>query len=299
MSKFYNQKLNALVAYTPGEQPKNREYIKLNTNECAYAPSAKVAAAINEAAAYIHLYPDPTCDALCEKMAEISGMEKEQIIFTNGSDEILNFIFAAFCENGAVFPDITYGFYPVFANLNGVAYREIPLAEDLSIRPEDYCGVGKTIFIANPNAPTGMMLCREELERIIRSNPDNIVVIDEAYADFSGESARELVNKYDNLIVCGTFSKSRSAAGIRLGFAFASKALIADLNTIRFSTNPYNINALTMAAGLAILDDETYTAENVAKNEAESTASKETESAPKVESQASSKAQTSINPKSE
>ncbi|MBR2590395.1 MAG: histidinol-phosphate transaminase [Clostridia bacterium] len=265
MSKFFNQKLNTLVPYTPGEQPKEQEYIKLNTNECAYAPSEKVLQAVEKAAVSVNLYPDPACDALCEKMARIAGMDKQQIIFTNGSDEILNFIFTAFCENGAVFPDITYGFYPVFARLNGVKYREIPLTQDLRINPEEYKNVGKTIFIANPNAPTGIALKREELESIIRANPDNLVVIDEAYADFSGESARELVNIYDNLIVCGTFSKSRSAAGIRLGFAFACKELISDLNTIRFSTNPYNINSLSMAAGLAILEDEAYTAENVKK----------------------------------
>ena len=186
------------------------------------------------------------------------------MLVTNGSDEILNFAFMAFCDNEhpVVFPDITYGFYTVFAEINNIPYTEIPLNDDFTINAEDYIGVGKNIFIANPNAPTGIALSRDEIEKIIASNPNNIVVIDEAYVDFGGESCVGLINKYDNLIVTQTFSKSRSMAGARLGFGVASEELIRDMNTIKYSTNPYNINRMTMAAGLGVMEDKEYTEKN-------------------------------------
>lgn len=255
------------MPYTPGEQPKDTKYIKLNTNESPFEPSEKALEFVNKAFSSLNLYSDPECTLLREKMSEILGVDKENIIFTNGSDEALNFAFMAFCdkETPAVFPDITYGFYKVFADVNGVPFEEIPLAEDLSINVSDYIGINKTIFIANPNAPTGIALSLCDIEKIVASNPDNVVIIDEAYVDFSGESAVKLTEKYDNLLVTGTFSKSRSAAGARLGFAVGSEALIADLNTIKYSTNPYNINSLTMAVGLGILSDEEYTYNNLKK----------------------------------
>ncbi|MCQ2457014.1 MAG: aminotransferase class I/II-fold pyridoxal phosphate-dependent enzyme, partial [Clostridia bacterium] len=184
----------------------------------------------------------------------------DEILFTNGSDEILNFAFMAFCDekHPAVFPNITYGFYPVFARLNGVPYREIPLTDDFSVNVEDYLGVGGTVFIANPNAPTGIALPLSDIERIVASNPDNVVVVDEAYVDFGAESAVSLTKQYDNLLVCQTFSKSRSLAGARLGFGVACAELIADLNTVKYSTNPYNINRMTAAAGIGALADEKY-----------------------------------------
>ena len=249
------------MPYTPGEQPKEQQYIKLNTNENAYAPPAGAARYLQSALEHAQLYPDPECTALRRKMAALTGLQEDEIIFTNGSDEILNFAFMAFCDAdiGAAFPDITYGFYPVFAALNGVPYAEIPLREDFTVAVEDYCRIGKTIFLANPNAPTGLSLSKADIERILTANPDNVVVIDEAYADFGTWSAVELVGKYENLLVTGTFSKSRSGAGLRLGYGFASAALIKDLNTIRFATNPYNINALSMAVGLAVLEEEAAT----------------------------------------
>ena len=214
----------------------------------------------------MQLYSDPECTDLVAKAAEVFSLEPDEILFTNGSDEILNFAFMAFCDENtpAVFPDITYGFYKVFAALNNIPYGEIPLRADFSVCVEDYLGLHKTIFIANPNAPTGIALPLSEIERIVASNPNHVVVVDEAYVDFGGESALSLIHKYDNLLVTQTFSKSRSLAGGRLGFGAGSKALIRDLNTIKYSTNPYNVNRMTMAAGLGALEDAAYFEKNCA-----------------------------------
>ena len=258
MSRFFSEKYKALTPYTPGEQPQNMQYVKLNTNESPFPPSPKAVERAAQEAERLQLYSDPECKLLVATAAQKLGVREDQILFTNGSDEILNFAFMAFCDQGAVFPDITYGFYPVFAQLNNIPYETIPLAEDYSIRAEDYMGIGKTIFIANPNAPTGMVLPLSDIEKILQTNPNNVVVIDEAYVDFGGESAIPLTRKYENLLVIQTFSKSRSLAGGRLGFAVGCKALIADLNTLRYSTNPYNVNAMTMAAGIGSLEDEAY-----------------------------------------
>ena len=264
MSRFFSEKYSRLTPYTPGEQPKNRRYVKLNTNESPFPPSSLAIRRAAEAATSLQLYPDPECRALTERLAEICGVEPEEVLLSNGSDEILNFAFMAFCDqkHPIAFPDITYGFYPVFAQLNGIPYTEIPLADDFSIRVSDYCGLGQTIVIANPNAPTGLALPPRDIERILQSNPDNVVIVDEAYVDFGGESCIPLIRRYDNLLVIQTFSKSRSLAGGRLGFGVGCRALIQDLNTIKYSTNPYNINSMTMAAGLGALEDEDYTQRN-------------------------------------
>lgn len=264
MSRFFSEKYKDLVPYVPGEQPKERRYIKLNTNESPFPPSAKAQQKAAEALASLQLYSDPECRTLNAKMAELYGVSPREILMTNGSDEILNFAFMAFCDDNtpAAFADITYGFYKVFAALNRVPYVEIPLRDDFSINTADYFGIGKTIFIANPNAPTGIALTREQIEEILQKNPDNVVVVDEAYVDFGAESCVALVHKYKNLLVTGTFSKSRSMAGARLGFGIACEELIADLNTIKYSTNPYNVNSVTMAAGVGVLEDEAYTREN-------------------------------------
>ena len=260
MSRFFSEKYRSLTPYTPGEQPRDQRYIKLNTNESPFPPSPKAQAYAKEAAEGLQLYSDPTCAKLVAKAAEVFGVAEKEILFTNGSDEILNFAFMAFCDKDhpAVFPDITYGFYEVFAQLNGVPYEKIPLREDFSVNVEDYIGLNKTIFLANPNAPTGMALPLSDIERILTGNPDSVVVIDEAYVDFGGMSAVPLTHKYGNLLVTQTFSKSRSMAGARLGFGIGCASLIRDLNTIKYSTNPYNVNAMTMAAGLGALEDETY-----------------------------------------
>lgn len=265
MSSFLNSKFKSLVPYTPGEQPKDMKYIKLNTNESPFAPSPTAQKMASEATKNLQLYSDPECRDLVKKAAEYFGVEADEIIFTNGSDEVLNFAFMAFCEDGAIFPDTTYGFYKVFAELNGVDFKEIPLMSDFSVNLLDYIGANKTVFLANPNAPTGIALSVAEIEKIIVSNPNNVVVIDEAYVDFGAESVIPLIKKYDNLLVTQTFSKSRSLAGGRLGFGIGSKRLIQDLNTIKYSTNPYNVNSMTAAAGIGSLEDDEYIKDNCKK----------------------------------
>ena len=260
MSRFFSNKFASLTPYTPGEQPQDRKYIKLNTNESPFPPSPLAQRLARQEAGDLQLYSDPECRALIRTAAEKLGLAEDEIMFVNGSDEILNFAFMAFCDadHPAAFADVTYGFYPVFAEFNNVPYRTIPLKDDFSINAEDYLGIGETIFIANPNAPTGLALSAAEIERIIASNPDSIVVVDEAYVAFGAESVLPLIRKYDNLLVCRTFSKSHSLAGGRLGYGAACPALIRDLNTIRYSTNPYNVNRMTMAAGIGALTDEDY-----------------------------------------
>ncbi|MDD6190408.1 MAG: histidinol-phosphate transaminase [Firmicutes bacterium] len=273
MSRFLSYRFADLEPYVPGEQPQDQQYIKLNTNESPYPASPKACERARDAIERLKLYPDPDCKALAESLAEyLAGkygvqLTKDNVLLTNGSDEVLNFAFMAFCDEKtpAVFPDITYGFYPVFADMNGAPYREIPLTEDFRISPEDYAKAGGTLFIANPNAHTGIALSRDEVEGIIESNRDKVVVVDEAYVDFGCESCVPLVEKYDNLLVTQTFSKSRSMAGARLGFGIAGREIISDLNTIRNSTNPYNINGMTMAAGIGVLEDDEYTMSNCRK----------------------------------
>ena len=198
MSRFFSNKFASLVPYTPGEQPKDRTFIKLNTNESPFPPSSKAVEAAAEAAKTLQLYPDPECRLLTEAVAAQLGVRPEEVLLTNGSDEILNFAFMAYCDKDhpAVFPDITYGFYPVFAKINTVPYEEIPLRDDFSIGIRDYLSLDKTIFIANPNAPTGLFLPPADIEKILKSNPDTVVVVDEAYIDFGGKSALELIEKY-------------------------------------------------------------------------------------------------------
>ncbi|MBQ8309887.1 MAG: histidinol-phosphate transaminase [Clostridia bacterium] len=264
MSRFFSEKYSMLVPYTPGEQPKDVQYIKLNTNESPFPPAPRAIELAAAAAANVNLYSDPECRELVKRFSDLFGVTHDEVLFTNGSDEILNFAFMAFCDKDhpAVFPSISYGFYPVFAEINNIPYEEIPLKDDFTIDINDYIGIHKNIFIANPNAPTGIALPVEQIERIIASNPDNIVLIDEAYVDFGGESCLSLIKKYDNLIVAQTFSKSRSMAGARLGFGVANRELIRDMNTVKYSTNPYNVNAITQAMGIGTLESEDYTRKN-------------------------------------
>ena len=268
MSRFFSSKYAALEAYVPGEQPSDMSrYVKLNTNESPFPPSSK---ALEYAAANtrsLNLYSDPQSQLLTQAVAKTYGVDPDMVLVTNGSDEILNFAFMAFTDkkNPALFADITYGFYPVFAQLNDSPYETIPLRDDFSLCVDDYIGKKGTVFIANPNAPTGVALEVSEIERLVKSDPDRIVVVDEAYVDFGAQSCVALTKKYRNLLVCQTFSKSRSFAGGRLGYGIGDPAIIADLNTIKYSTNPYNVNSMTSAMGIGILEDEEYTKTNCLK----------------------------------
>lgn len=265
MSRFMSARFDGLEAYVPGEQPQDMQYVKLNTNESPYPPSPEVLSAVNAAETErLNLYPDPEGKVLRGRLAERYGVEPDNVFLANGSDELLFFAFLAFCDAGrpVAFPDISYGFYPVYAQLLGLPYTEVPLREGFVLDPEDYCGLNQNIVIANPNAPTGRAVPVSGIEKIVRTNPDHVVLIDEAYVDFGGESCLPLIRKYDNLLVCQTFSKFRSLAGGRLGFGLASKGLIADLEKIKYSTNSYNINRLTTAAALATLDSHDYYVEN-------------------------------------
>ena len=266
MSKFINPRFNSLKEYTPGEQPQDKKYIKLNTNESPYPPSKKVLRAVSKKeVADLRLYSDPDCSKLKSAMAELFGVKENNIFLSNGSDDILNFAFMAYGKSGAVYPDITYGFYSVFAKLHGVESEIIPLKDDFTIGIEDYKNKAKLVVIANPNAPTGIALPLSVIEEIVSSNPDSVVLIDEAYVDFGGESCYKLTEKYNNLLCVGTFSKSRSLAGGRLGFAIADENLIKDLEKIKYSTNPYNINRLTAVAGTATIKDNAYYMANADK----------------------------------
>lgn len=265
MSRYMSARFADLEAYVPGEQPQDMQYVKLNTNESPYPPAPAVLEATGAAeTARLNLYPDPEGRALRQKLAEMYGVEAENVFLANGSDELLSFAFMAFCdrERPVAFPAVSYGFYPVYAQLYQVPCVQIPLREGFVLDPRDFCGLGKNIVIANPNAPTGRAISVRDIEEILRSEPDHAVLIDEAYIDFGGESCVPLIKKYDNLLVCQTFSKFRSLAGGRLGYGLASKGLIDDLERIRYSTNSYNIDRLTMAVGIATLESNDYYLEN-------------------------------------
>jgi len=267
MSRFLSSRLAGLEPYVPGEQPRDMQYIKLNTNESPFPPSEEVRRAVEGEVDKLRLYSDPESKVLNEKTAQLYGLKPEQVLMCNGSDEILNFAFMAFGDEqrAFAFPALTYGFYSVFAELHRIPYREIPLKKDFSIDPSDYYDLGMNIVIANPNAPTGMTLSVGEIEEILKRNREHVVVIDEAYVDFGGESCMPLIDGYDNLLVTRTFSKSYSLAGARLGFGAGNAALIADLNAIKYSTNPYNVNRMTMAAGIAAIESNGYYMENCRK----------------------------------
>jgi len=258
MSRFF--RLTELEPYVPGEQPANMErLIKLNTNENPYPPSPEAVAAVTaEELKKLRLYPELAAAGLRNAVAEVCGVGPDQVCVCNSSDEVLAFIFHGLCPNGAVFADLTYGFYPVFCRMFGVEGREIPLREDLTLNVWDYRGEKGTVFIANPNAPTGLFLPLEELRILLEQDRDRLVVVDEAYVDFGGQSAVSLLPEYDNLLITRTFSKSYSLAGGRLGFAVGSRELISDMNTLKFSFNPYNVNRITMLMGEKAIRDREY-----------------------------------------
>ena len=260
MSRFFSPTLSHLEPYTPGEQPQDRSYVKLNTNESPYPPAPAVLEAIQKETGRLQLYPDPACAALRQKAAAYYGLEPDQIMAGNGSDENLFFALRAFCDEDhpLAHADITYGCYAVWCGLLHIPEDIIPLEADFSLDPIQYHGRKETIVIANPNAPTGLALPPEAIGAIADANPDNVVIVDEAYVDFGAQSCVPLIASHDNLLVVQTFSKSRQMAGARLGLTMGNRELIADMERVRSSLNPYNINRMTLAAGIAALESTGY-----------------------------------------
>lgn len=260
MSRFLDSRHAKLKPYVPGEQPKDRKYIKLNTNESPYPPSPRVAEAITRASIDgQRLYNDPEAVQLRKAIAKYYGVDVDQVVMGDGSDEILSFAFQAFCgDKGVAFPQYTYGFYAVYADLYHVKPRPVPLRADFSIDVNDYLVPGENVVLANPNAPTGIALSLDEIETILKAHPNDMVLIDEAYVDFGSESAVKLVDKYDNLLVVQTYSKSRSMAGARVGFAIGGKEIIADMQMLRNACNPYNVSSLSQLAAIAAIEDVEY-----------------------------------------
>ena len=261
MSKVLSKEAGRLDPYTPGEQPQDQQYIKLNTNESPFPPSPKVLEALSGAEiTRLNLYSDPTCASLTAAIAGRCHVQPENVIAGNGSDEILAFSFRAFCGEGKplAYADITYGFYKSQVALFGLESKVIPLREDFTLCVDDYMGFPGTIVIANPNAPTGMAVPRSASRRLLEADPNRVVIVDEAYVDFGGESCVPMISDHENLLVVQTMSKSRSLAGGRVGFAIGSSELIAALNRVKYSFNPYNVNRLSMVAGTAAMEDEDY-----------------------------------------
>ena len=259
--QYWSRRIADIEPYIPGEQPKDKKYVKLNTNENPYPPSPRVAEAVAKVAASdLRLYPDPDCAALKKTLAEFYGLRPEQVFVGNGSDEVLAFSFLAFTDEDtpAVFPDITYSFYPVYGEFFGTNCRIVPVREDFTIPLEQLMKNDGTLVLTNPNAPTGIGLSLDEVEQILRANPDHAVIVDEAYIDFGGESAVKLIDRYENLLVIQTFSKSRSLAGMRAGFALGNESLIAALNAVKNSVNSYTLDRMAMAAAQAAVEDRAY-----------------------------------------
>jgi histidinol-phosphate aminotransferase len=268
MSKYWTESVRALDPYTPGEQPRERQYVKLNTNENPYPPSPKVLDALRDCAdERLRLYPDPTCDDLRAAIASYYGVDRGEVFVGNGSDEILSLVFFSFFkrERPLLFPDITYSFYEVYCTFHGIAGKRIPLREDFTLAPEDYDLENGGIIFANPNAPTGATLSLGQIERLLGSHRDSVVVVDEAYVDFGGESAIPLVRSHPNLLVVQTLSKSRSLAGLRVGLAVGAPDLVAGLERARYSFNPYNLDRLALAGAIESFRDEAYFQENCRK----------------------------------
>ena len=261
MKKFWSERIRELVPYTPGEQPKDRVFVKLNTNENPYAPSEKVLQAIRDAVGEgLRLYPDPEAVSLRRAIAEFHGLQPEQVFCGNGSDEVLGLCFYAFFTPGkkVLFPDITYSFYPVYTQLFGLDHEEIPLNDDFTLPVDKFLGGNGGVVICNPNAPTGRTLPLSDIRRILDANPDVVVLVDEAYADFGARSAVELISEYPNLVVVCTMSKSRSLAGMRIGYALGNADLIAGINCVKNSFNSYPLDRLALAAGEAAIRDREY-----------------------------------------
>ena len=261
MCDFLSAEARRLAPYTPGEQPRDQQYVKLNTNESPFPPSRRVLKALSRAELLkLNLYSDPACEQLNAAIAAHYGLRSANVLSGNGSDEILAFAFRAFCGRGrpVAYADVTYSFYQSQAALFGLEARVIPLREDFTLNVDDYMDFPGTIVIANPNAPTGIAVPRTDIQRLLEADPKRVVIVDEAYVDFGGESCVPMIFRYENLLVTQTMSKSRALAGGRVGFALGSESLIAALNRVKYSFNPYNVNRLSLIAGTAAMEDEAY-----------------------------------------
>ena len=268
MKEFWSARIRDAVPYVPGEQPRDRKFIKLNTNENPYPPSEKAIKAMREALnADLRLYPDPECTALRAAAAQCWNIKPEQVFCGNGSDEILAFCFQAFFDpdKEVVFPKITYSFYPVYADYFGLNRREVPMNPDFSDPIDLLCGNNGGVVLANPNAPTGIAVELDVVEKLLQANPDVVVIVDEAYVDFGARSAVELIDCYPNLVVVQTLSKSRSLAGLRVGFAIAQENLINALRCVRDSINSYTVDRVAQAGAAAALLDREYFEETCRK----------------------------------
>ncbi len=257
---FLLKKHQTLPVYVPGDHAEGEGFIRLNTNESPYPPSPGVAAAVAGEIDSLQFYNDPDCTLIRKALADTYGVSDKNVTVANGSDELLYFAFMAFADSNhpIALPDITYGYYDLFAAALNIPVERIPLRDDFTVDPSEYCGIGRMIVLANPNAPTGYALGIDKIEEIVISNSSSVVLIDEAYIDFGAQSALPLIEKYDNLLIVRTFSKSRSMAGARIGFAFGSERIIRDMETIRNAVNLYSVNRLSQAAGVAALHENDY-----------------------------------------
>ena len=268
MSKFWSPFVKNLVPYVPGEQPKVANLVKLNTNENPYGPSPKAIEAMRaELGDALRLYPDPNSDVLKQAVADYYGVQTQQVFLGNGSDEVLAHIFHSLFQHDQplLFPDISYSFYPVYCGLYGIPFEAVPLDEQFQIRPQDYARPNAGIIFPNPNAPTGCLLPLEAVEQIVKASPDSVVVVDEAYVDFGGETAIKLVDRYPNLLVTQTVSKSRSLAGLRVGLAVGHPDLIEALERIKNSFNSYPIDRVAVVGAAAAFADKAYFEDTCAK----------------------------------
>lgn len=268
MSRFWSKTAQSIIPYIPGEQPRDRKYIKLNTNENPYPPSLKVYDAIRDANdSSIRLYPDPDATELKSALSGYYKIGTDEVFVGNGSDEVLAFCFPAFFnrEDVIYFPDVTYSFYPVYAELFGVEYKTVRLNSDFTVPLDDFPKSARGIFLANPNAPAGIALDADEIEALVRRLPDTLIIVDEAYVDFGAQSVVGITKKYDNLLVVQTFSKSRQMAGLRVGFAIGNRGLIEGLERIKNSFNSYTLDRIAQKAAVAAIEDDGYFRETCEK----------------------------------
>jgi histidinol-phosphate aminotransferase len=268
MSRYWSDLVSRLTPYVPGEQPRIERLVKLNTNENPYPPSPRVMAALGEITGeQLRRYPDPESVELRAAFARVNGLEPGQVFIGNGSDEVLAHVFQGLLKHGdpLCFPDITYSFYPVWCDLYGIRYRQVPLTEEFRISPADYPADNGGVIIPNPNAPTGVLMALGEIRQLLERNAGSVVVIDEAYIDFGGESAVSLIGEYDNLLVVQTLSKSRALAGLRVGAAMGQADLVEALQRVKNSFNSYPLDAVAQRVALAALDDEAWFGETRAR----------------------------------